>query len=205
VRKGKLNYFWKRFERYKKMRKIFTLCLILIVAASLNAATITSITATNAVTTFISNTLTMTGTNGLITYASINTPYNGTFSMTLNMTLDKSSGGVAGADFSGGSFEFKDTTQTLLKGSFAAFSLNETAPGMLTANCAFTADSGLYKPDFASGGHFMGFTFTLPYADFTNFSNFSGLSTMVATPVPEPMTLGILGLGALSILRKRKS
>lgn len=186
------------------MKKLLTFSLILVLAAYANAA-ITSITATNAVTTFTSGVLQMTGTNGLITYTSSNTPYNGTFSMAVSMATDNSVGGVANAVFNGGTFEFKDTSNvTLLKGSFTSFSLVETFPGMLSGNCTFTALSGLYLADFAAGGSFMGFTFAVPFADFTNFSkSFSGLSTMTVTPVPEPATMGLLSLGVFGLLKRR--
>jgi hypothetical protein len=186
------------------MKKLLTFSLALVLAAYANAA-VTSITATNAVTTFGSNVLQITGTNGLITYTSSNAPLNGTFSMTLNMTADTSSLGVASATFGAGTFEFKDASNNiLLQGSFTSFGLVETFPGMLSGNCSFIATAGLYQPDFSLGGSFMGFTFAVPFTDFTNFSKgFSGLSTMTATPVPEPATMGLLSLGVFGLLKRR--
>jgi hypothetical protein len=203
-----VNYFWKRFERYKKMRKIFTLCLVLIVAASLNAATITSITANNAISAFNAATgvFQLTGTDGMIQYIGNNSNVTGTFSLNVTMTADTSAAGVASAAFGPGSFSFKDSSNNpLLSGSFTSFNLVEAFPGSLMGNCSFTVNGGSLQGGFGSSGSMMGITFGAPLFGINNFaSSFNGYSTMIATSVPEPMTLGILGLGALSILRKRK-
>ncbi|OHB59646.1 MAG: hypothetical protein A2Y12_18065 [Planctomycetes bacterium GWF2_42_9] len=193
-------------ERYNKMKKFSVICGVLMIAACANAVTITSMTANNAVTTFASGVLSMTGTNGLIQYTANNSSVTGTFSLNVNMISDTSMSGTASATFGAGSFSFKDgSNNTLLAGSFTSFNLAESFPGFLSGNCSFTVTGGSLQGGFGNSGNLMGVTFTAPYGDVTNFqSNINGYSTMVAASVPEPMTLGILGLGAMSILRKRK-
>ncbi|MEN6384408.1 MAG: PEP-CTERM sorting domain-containing protein [Phycisphaerales bacterium] len=190
------------------MKKLLTICLVVLFATTTYAA-LTSVTAANAWTTFTASigVLQMNGANGMISYDTINSPLAGTFELNVGGCVDSSSGGIAKASFGGGSFTFKDTLNNpLLNGAFASFNMIESFQGALTGNCAFTVTGGSLAGQFGSNGSLMGMSFFVPFNDISSFtSDFSGYSTMIAAPIPEPATIGLLSFGLLSVLKRRNA
>ena len=133
---------------------------------------------------------------------------NGDFILSgLALVSDTSSGGIASGVFSGGSVIMRDESDNVLfSANVDAFTLQEVSVG---------GDTML-----VGGGNYSGATTTVPGADplpasggvvsltfqlsqnISNFSSgFTGLTSM--NFVPEPGSLALLGLGAMTVLRRR--
>ena len=111
---------------------------------------------------------------------------------------------VSGNHFEGGTFAFADTSGTLLSGDivaidFAAIAMFDLMVGSGSATVLVENLDG----DLLGDAEIVSITFQMDPAvdDFTE--DFSGLSK-VNFVVPEPATLGLLGLGGLLFVRKRK-
>jgi len=196
-----------------EMKKILAVLTILILAAPMSSAvTIVSITANNALTQFTASTghLSMSSTNGIIQYDTSNSALSGTFQLDLYRQTDLSSGGIAQAAFlPGGTFTFKDAgSNNLLAGSVSAFNLIEVfnGSGMLAGQGSFTVTGGSLQTAFGSTGNIVNISFFAPTAisDFSSM-NFSAVSNFTVTSIPEPVTITIIGLGAMSVLKKRRN
>lgn len=185
--------------------------------ASTYAVTITSIIANNAITNYnyITKQLTMTGTSGgSIQYDdTTNAALGGSFSLSLYLT-DASFGTTAAANLDtskAATFSFYNGSTTYLAGTISSFNLIEAFDngGMLAGMGAFSVNAGsTLLPTFGSTGNIVDITFFAPAA-LNNFNtmNFSSspqtLSNFTITSVPEPATMGLLGLGAFGLLKRR--
>lgn len=183
------------------------MCVIAAMVSTAHAATtIQSITAANAWTTFDSSTdvLTMTGSVGIVSYASGNTYTGGTFTLTTTLTSDTSSGGTAIGTFTGGTFTYTDSaSNVLLSGTITSLNLTELY-GILAGQASFAVTSGSLWTDFgSSAGSLIDVSFYLSssLSDFS--SSFTALSNVTVVPVPEPTTVALLSLGTL-LFRKKK-
>jgi hypothetical protein len=77
---------------------------------------------------------------------------------------------------------------------------------MLSGNCAFSVTGGSLHGQFGDNGSLMGMSFFVPFNDISSFaSNFVGYSTMIAAPIPEPATIGLLSFGLLSAFKRRNT
>jgi len=116
---------------------------------------------------------------------------------TLNTTFD------SGMHFTGGTFEFKDESDSsvILSGNVVAIDFTSAGSFLAGDGTAEVVVSNL--AGYPTGlSDIVSITFKLDPV-FTNFNqDYSGLSK-VNFLVPEPATLGLLGLGGL-LLRKRK-
>jgi len=199
------------------MKKLLTYCVILAVAISTTfAATTESITANNVITSFtggVNGTLSMTGDDGIITYntSTGNIAEYGDFSLSIDLTTNNSSGTTANGYFAAnGTFSFKDSLgNDILSGTVDYLNLMEVynGIGMIAGEGSFTVTGGTLFV-LGSTGSIVDVTFSIsPAASFDSFSSgFSGaLSniTFTGVAVPEPATVALLTMGALTILRKK--
>ena len=118
----------------------------------------------------------------------------GTFSMTTML--------VSGTHFEGGTFEFTDTSTVLLSGDITAIDFAPMFDFMVGSGDAVVLVENLVG-DLLGNAEIVSITFNMnpPASDFTQ--DFSGLSR-VNFYIPEPATLGLLGLGGLLFVWKRK-
>jgi hypothetical protein len=196
------------------MKKVLIISIGLLVVASITQATqIRSMSATNAGTAFVggSGVLTMAGVGGInVEYEDdTTTTYgSGQFSLNTTRTGDTSSGGLASAVFSGGSFSYKDSgSVVLLSGSITTFSLSEfmNGTGMFVGSGTFTVTGGTLMANFGAAGNMVDISYSIKPISISNFSNsFTGSSNMTVLPVPEPATMALL-VPAIFALRKRNS
>jgi hypothetical protein len=197
-----------------KKRFLIIFAAALVVAASMAQATpIKSISATTAGTAFsgITGILTMNGVGGINvedTGGNVVTYGSGSFSLNTTRSADNSSGGLASGAFTGGAFSYKDSASTtLLAGNIGSFSLTETynGSGMFVGEGYFTVSSGTLQTDFGPAGNMVDISFSVVPKAISNFStSFNASSNMTILPIPEPMTVGLLSMGGLAILRKKK-
>ena len=205
------------------VKKFIILCMGVLVAISTAQATmvIKSITATTVGTTFSSFTgiLTMNGITGIDVQDMANiVTTSGGGSFRLDTTLipiigDTSSGGIASANFTGGTFEYKDASSVvMLSGAIGSFSLVEVfnGLGMFTGEGSFTVTSGTLQAGFgATTGSMVDISFSVSPNTISDFSNgFNASSTMTVLPlppIPEPATITLLCSGALALLRRKNS
>jgi hypothetical protein len=198
---------------FMKKKVLFISIVALTVVGMAQATAIRSMSATNAGTAFVggSGVLTMTGVGGInVEYEDdTTTTYgSGQFSFNTTRTLDTSAGGIASADFAGGSFSYKDSGGiTLLSGSIDSFSLVEfiNGSGMFTGEGAFTVTGGTLTADFGTAtGAMVDVSYSVKPKTISNFStSFTGSSNMTVLPIPEPATMMLL-IPAIMALRNRR-
>ncbi|HBG27432.1 MAG: hypothetical protein A2Y10_09890 [Planctomycetes bacterium GWF2_41_51] len=191
------------------MKKFITICLVLIAASTTYAATIQSITANNAATSFNSTTglFSMIGSGGIVEYTSGNAYINGQFTLSMSLAADTSASGIAKGTFNSGTFSYNDGSTLLLAGSFSSFNIVESFDnfGMLAGYGNFNVTGGSLQSAFGSIGNLVNISFSVNPITISSFaSDFTAISHMTVTSVPEPATIAIISLGVLSIFRKRK-
>jgi hypothetical protein len=198
------------------MKKILTVfAVFLIAAATAQAGMVKSISATNVGTSYVGSAgaLTMGGVGGINVEYSDGTSTYVAGSFSLNTTLvaggDHSSSGIASGSFAGGSFLYQDAGHvTLLSGNITSFALVETYDnsGLFWGEGLFTVTGGSLQTDFGyASGTMVDISFSVVPKTIGDFStSFTASSNMTVLPVPEPVTIGLLSLGSLVILQKRK-
>ena len=137
-----------------------------------------------------------------------NTYLGGNFSMTSSLDTDLSAMGYARALFLGGTMSINSDTDILLTGNVISVELAEVfdGGGLLAGSGSFLVTGGTLQADFLSNlGDIVQITFSVVPATLSDFSeDFTGRSNISLTPVPEPTTIALLGLGVLAVMRKRK-
>ena len=197
----------------KKLLTLFAVVLFITVLPAF-ATPIKSMSATNAGTSFVGSAgvLTMNGVGGINVEYTDGTVTYGSGQFSLNTTLaiggDHSSGGIASGSFVGGAFSYKDVSHNvLLSGTIVSFNLVETYnnSGMFWGEGYFTVTGGNLQLDFAPAGNMVDISYSITPNTISDFSSsFTGSSNMTVLPIPEPMTIGLLSMGGLAILRKKK-
>jgi len=134
---------------------------------------------------------------------------NGSFSMTMSLEQDTSSGGIASGIFSGGSLLFLDnSSSTLFSGDVLNVGVEELFDnfGMLAGTGQFEVTGGSLSGDFVpSTGNIVQITFQIVPAAIDDFSqDFTGISNITFTPIPEPAALVMLSVGGLLLCRRKR-
>ena len=196
----------------KKLLTLFAVVLF-VTALPVFATPIQSMSATNVGTSFVGGggALDMNGVGGInVEYTSgpVNTYVSGQFILNTTLTSDNSSGGIANGDFAGGAFSYKDSSgDVLLSGDIVSFNLVETYnnSGMFWGEGHFTVTGGNLQAYFLPQGDMVNISYSVKPNTISNFSSdFTASSNMTVLPIPEPITIGLLSMGGLAILRKKK-
>lgn len=131
------------------------------------------------------------------------------FIMQVSLFEDTSANGIAKALFTDGSFDFTDTMgDSLLSANNLELVLGEPLDdmGMLSGLGTFEVTGGTLANNFGTtAGQICHISFNVDPMAMSDFSeDFSCLSNITITPLPEPITVMFLGLGATGLIWKRK-
>ena len=136
-----------------------------------------------------------------------------TFSFWTYLQTDKSAAGQALGDFTGGGIAIYDALNVpLLLANVGQFSLEESTGlpiTVLAGSGNFAVTGGTWAQDFVPDGVILDLTWkvtdgTGAPANISDFSSaFLGESDLTLT-VPEPATLGLLAMGGLALIRRRR-
>ena len=201
-----------------KKRRLFLACLGVLFLSSVSFATIVSVNAN-----YVDGGFTASGGDFGIGVFSLSdtadivveetgggqTTYSGgSFSLTTSLENDVSVGTIASGEFSGGSFSIMDNTPSaLLEGNIVSVNMQELYDnfGVLGGVGQIQVTGGSLSGNFIPAtGEIVEITFQVVPASINDFQqNFVGASNLALTPVPEPATICLLGLGGL-LLRRRK-
>ncbi|MBU1260659.1 MAG: PEP-CTERM sorting domain-containing protein [Planctomycetota bacterium] len=198
----------------RKILPVFVVALV-IAGSTTQAGTIKSITATTVGTAFSIDTglLTMNGHTGIDvqdTSDIITTETGGYFSLSTHLESHASlPGGIASGNFIGGTFEYLDfSNNPMLTGTIVSFNLVEVFDGfgIFAGKGSFNVNpGGMLNASFgATTGSMVDISFSVSPNTISDFdTGFTASSTMTILPIPEPTTIGLLSLGALSLLRRK--
>jgi len=133
----------------------------------------------------------------------------GSFAMNASLFDDKSAGGSAAGEFHGGQLAFRDSGGAdLLTGDLIELTLYEAGDGlgMLAGQGLFEVTGGSLQENFLhTQGDIFQMVFRISPNDLDDFSaGFMGFTDITVTPAPEPATLGMLLVGALAVVRRRR-
>lgn len=187
--------------------------VVLLAAGSVSHAAIQSVSATGLSTLFTAGdgALSILDDADIIvenTLGQQTTYAQGGFDLNSFLQSDTSSGGIASGSFADGYLSFTDSDDNvLLAGNIICFDLSEVFDGLLVAQGEFEVTGGLLDSDFALPyGDIVQITFSVSPSSINDFSaDFSASSNITVMPIPEPATVCLLGLGGLSLLRRKKS
>jgi hypothetical protein len=130
------------------------------------------------------------------------------FSFVTYLSADRSAGGRALGDFAGGAIRITNSLgELLLAANVDRFTLEESTalPFCVLAGAGnFNVTGGSWANDFGPSGVTLELTWKFDQ-DINSFKEgFQAESDVTLTPTPEPATMGLIGLGALgTVLRRR--
>ncbi len=135
---------------------------------------------------------------------------NGSFTMATTLMADVSAGGIASGQFAGGSLTFLDgAANVLLAGNITSLNLIEVFnnAGLLAGNGQFQVTGGSLSGDFVYPiGDIVQISFNVnkTISDFSKSFD-QVYSNLTMTPiVPEPVTIGLLSIGGLFLIRRKR-
>ena len=134
---------------------------------------------------------------------------NGSFVLTTFLKMDVSAGGIASGQFEDGDLSFLDNgANILLAGHIGDINLIETFNnmGILAGEGQFVVTGGSLSGDFVPPmGDIVQITFQVVPTTLNDFSqDFTGVSNITMTPIPEPVTIGLFTIGGLFLSRRKK-
>lgn len=134
---------------------------------------------------------------------------NASFAMSTYLQSDDSAGGVAAGQFADGDLSFLDSgANVLLSGHIDSLNVVEVFNngGILAGEGQFVVTGGSLIGDFVLPlGNIVQITFQVVPATLSDFSqNFSGSSNLTITPIPEPVSIGLLAMGGLFLCRRKR-
>ena len=204
----------------KKCQTFLALALIALLAASAAATPILYVSSTTVPSnfgpggTFGNGVLTLNGVRPLdVFYIGDNhTVLEGVyFSLETPLKEDLSgTTGVANGVFEGGTISLLSSSQSLLlAGTISTVHLCEVVDGgtftTLAAEGMFTVTGGSLANDFGDFGTMVDLIFEFDPGTLTDLSQpFSGFSDITLSPIPEPVTTAILGIGLAGLVSRRR-
>lgn len=190
------------------------LAVALVAVPAQAALTITSISGSDVNTAFTAaGVLTISDTIELVVQYDDNSQvsYNGVqVSFVTNLVADNS-GAAADGDFGGGSYTITANDATvLLAGTITGADLGGLFGGFILAGQGVvTMDSGSLlaaMPAGANTADLVNIIYSLVPAPVGDFSGaFTGGTNLTIMPIPEPATLVLLGLGSLTLIRRKRA
>jgi len=124
------------------------------------------------------------------------------FMLNISLSADNSAGGITDGLFTNGTL----VVNSLLSADVLSLQLTElyVNSGILAGKGTLQVTGGSLAADFGALGDIVQITFSVTPSSINDFSKeFSGISNISLTPVPEPVTLMLLGLGGLVAFKKR--
>ncbi len=141
--------------------------------------------------------------SGQTTYA------GGSFELIAALLADDSAGGIASGRFDSGTLAVRNAAaEDLLSGELVSLQLTEVTDegDLLAGSGLFKVTGGVLEEAFGQAwGEVVQITFEIDPADIADFTtDFTGVSNITLTPIPEPATLTLLAIGALAVLGRRR-
>jgi len=124
------------------------------------------------------------------------------FALNVPLYADNSVGTIANGLFTNGTLSIN----SLLNANILTLQLTELYDnsGILAGEGTLQITGGSLAADFGSLGEIVQITFAVNPSSINDFSQgFTGISNITLTPVPEPVSLILLGLGGLVAFKKR--
>jgi len=205
----------------KKCQMFITLALIALIAGSAAATPILYVSSTTVPSnfgpggTFGQGILTLNGVRPLDIYYADPTGHivleGVTFQLQTSLKEDLSgTSGVAEGLFEGGSITLLSSTESpLLTGEISTVHLREVVDGgtftTLAAEGVFTVTGGSLAGDFGNFGTIVDLIFEFDPGSMADLTQpFNGYSDITLSPIPEPITSAILGLGLVGLVTRRR-
>lgn len=194
--------------------RLLALTIILASATAASAVPIKDASSTTLPTIFDHSTgiLSISGVRPLnITYIdeTIATLLDTTFELEANLGSSSNFGGIAYGLFDSGSIALTNGGVTLLAGNLVSLEVMETVDGIgqLAAYGSFTVNE--VAPSFEwelSAGSVVDMIFEVDPISFDDFAtqSFEALSDITIKPIPEPLTLSLLGMGLAGMAAARR-
>ena len=188
---------------------------VALVAVPAQAAFITSISGSDVNTAYNPGVLSITDTIELVVQYDNNSQvsFNGVQVTFTSSLVTDNSGAAAAGTFGGGSYTIVDSaSNVLLAGTITGVDLGGLFGGyILAGQGVVTMDSGTLLAQMPAGStqaDLVNIIYSLVPAPVNNFGGaFEGGTnlTIMPMPIPEPATLVLLGLGSLTLIRRKRA
>ena len=130
-----------------------------------------------------------------------------TMSLTATLARDDSAGGLAKGIFDAGTLTITDAGgQDILVAALDSLVLSELSPGanILAGEGLLTATGGYYADSFADGVQLVQISFSIPGGLDDFAADFTAVSNLTVSPIPEPASLLLLASGVVALGRRRR-